>query len=190
MSPEENKKLVLDHYESFVVKQDAEAVRRQLAPDFRDHEMAPGAPAGPEGALQFRAMLHSAFPDLRITIEDIVAEGDRVAVRARWTGTHRGPIPCFRVRSAIARSRSRGCCSGACATASLWSAGRTSTAWDLRNSLPRRREPERPAAVAPTGSGLAPMIASQRIMGASPRMATSALKKLLDPGMVPGSILR
>lgn len=92
MLPEENKKLVLDHYESFVNQQDADAVRRQLAPDFRDHEMPPEAPPGPEGALQFRAMLHAAFPDLRITIEDIVAEGDRVAVRARWTGTHRGPI--------------------------------------------------------------------------------------------------
>ena len=38
-------------------------------------------------------MLHTAFPDLRVEIEDIVAEGDRVAVRARWTGTHRGTLP-------------------------------------------------------------------------------------------------
>jgi predicted ester cyclase len=38
-------------------------------------------------------MLHTAFPDLRIEIEDIVAEGDRVAVRARWHGTHRGVLP-------------------------------------------------------------------------------------------------
>jgi predicted ester cyclase len=93
MLPEENKKLVLDHYESFVNQQDAEAVRTQLAPHFLDHEMPPDAPAGPDAALQFRAMLHTAFPGLRITIEDIVAEGDRVAVRARWTGTHRGLLP-------------------------------------------------------------------------------------------------
>ncbi|HEX7363540.1 MAG TPA: ester cyclase [Bryobacteraceae bacterium] len=93
MDTEDNKKLVLEHYESFVHKQDAEAVRRQLAPDFRDHEMPPGTPAGPDGALQFRAILHTAFPDLRIKIEDIVAEGDRVAVRAVWTGTHRGVLP-------------------------------------------------------------------------------------------------
>jgi predicted ester cyclase len=93
MTGEEKKKLILDHYESFVNQQDAEAVRRQLAPDFRDHEMPPGTPPGPEPALQFRAVLHAAFPDLRISIEDIVAEGDRVAVRARWTGTHRGLLP-------------------------------------------------------------------------------------------------
>lgn len=94
MTSEENKKLVLEHYESFVHKQDAEAVRKQLAPDFRDNEMPPETPPGPaEPALQYRAMLHTAFPDLRIKIEDIVAEGDRVAVRVRWTGTHRGLLP-------------------------------------------------------------------------------------------------
>ena len=52
--------------------------------------MPPETPPGPEAVLQCRAMLHTAFPDLRINIEDIVAAGDRVAVRANWTGTHRG----------------------------------------------------------------------------------------------------
>ena len=89
MTIEENKKLILDHYESFVHQQDAEAVRKQLAADFRDHEMPPGTPPGPEAALQYRTMLHRALPDLRVKIEDIVAEGDRVAVRASWTGTSR-----------------------------------------------------------------------------------------------------
>ena len=93
MTTEENKKLVLDHYESFVHRQDAEAVTKQLAADFRDHEMPPGTPSGPVAALQYRAMLHKAFPDLRVKIEDIVAEGDRVAVRATWTGTHGGLLP-------------------------------------------------------------------------------------------------
>lgn len=93
MTTEESKKLVLEHYEAFVHQQDAEAVRRQLAADFQDHEMPPGTPPGPEAPLRLRALLHTAFPDLRIRIEDIVAEGDRVAVRASWTGTHRGPLP-------------------------------------------------------------------------------------------------
>ena len=93
VTTEENKKLVLQHYESFVHQQDAEAVRKQLAADFRDHEMPPETPPGPEAALHYRAMLHTAFPDLRIKIEDILAEGDRVAVRASWTGTHRGSLP-------------------------------------------------------------------------------------------------
>ena len=93
MTLEQNKKLVLDHYEAFVHRQDAEAVRVQLAADFVDHEMPPNTPPGPAAALRWREMMHQAFPDLRVKIEDIVAEGDRVAVRARWTGTHRGTFP-------------------------------------------------------------------------------------------------
>lgn len=93
MSAEENKKLIRDHYESFVHQQDATAIRRQLAADFVDHEMPPGTPPGPEAIIQYRAMLQTAFPDLRVKIEDILAEEDLVALRARWTGTHRGTFP-------------------------------------------------------------------------------------------------
>jgi steroid delta-isomerase-like uncharacterized protein len=96
MSTENNKKLVVDHYEAFLHRRDDEAVRKQLAADFVDHEMPPGTAPGPESALQYRSMLLAAFPDLRVKIEDIVAEGDLVAVRAVWTGTHRGvfaPMP-------------------------------------------------------------------------------------------------
>jgi predicted ester cyclase len=119
MTAEENKKLILDHYESFVHQQDAEAVRKQLAADFRDHEMPPGTPPGPGAALQYRAMLHKAFPDLRFKIEDIIAEGDRVAVRASWTGTHRGLLPIMPVPVTNRAFASREWCSGASATARL-----------------------------------------------------------------------
>lgn len=93
MSLDQNKKLIMDHYEAFVDRQDAETVRAQLAPEFVDHEMPPGTPPGPEAALRWREVLHQAFPDMRVKIEDLVAEGDRVAVRATWTGTHRGYFP-------------------------------------------------------------------------------------------------
>jgi predicted ester cyclase len=58
--------------------------------------MPPDTPAGPEEELRYRAMLLAAFPDLCVKIEDVVAEGDLVAVRATRTGTHRGtfaPMP-------------------------------------------------------------------------------------------------
>jgi steroid delta-isomerase-like uncharacterized protein len=93
MTLEENKKLILDHYEAFVHHQDMEAVRTQLATDFVDHEMPPGTPPGQEAALRWSEMLHEAFPDMQVKVEDIVAEGDLVAVRATWTGTHRGFFP-------------------------------------------------------------------------------------------------
>ena len=66
-----------------------EVVDECLAPDGVDrHEM-------PEG--DFRAhlkgvitMLRAAMPDLAMTVEDLIAEGDRVAVRVTLTGTHTG----------------------------------------------------------------------------------------------------
>jgi predicted ester cyclase len=77
MSTEDNNGLVVEHYESFVHEQDGDAVRKQLAPDFRDHQMPPG----PEAVLQYRAMLHTAFPDLRIALEDIGGRGARSRTR-------------------------------------------------------------------------------------------------------------
>jgi predicted ester cyclase len=62
-----------------------------MAPVFVEHEvLPPGIPSGREGVKQLTAMLRSAFPDFQATIEDIVAEGDRVVIRQTWTGTHEG----------------------------------------------------------------------------------------------------
>jgi steroid delta-isomerase-like uncharacterized protein len=45
---------------------------------------------GPEGAKQFVSEVHKAFPDFRFTIEDQIAEGDKVATRWTARGTHQG----------------------------------------------------------------------------------------------------
>ncbi len=45
---------------------------------------------GPEGAKQFFGALRGAFPDLHVTVEDQLAEGDRVATRWIARGTHKG----------------------------------------------------------------------------------------------------
>jgi predicted ester cyclase len=60
-----------------------------------DELFAAGLPAL---AADFRAALTdliSAFPDIHYTVLDLVAEGDRVAVRWQWTGTHRAPFRSF-----------------------------------------------------------------------------------------------
>ncbi|HZR98430.1 MAG TPA: ester cyclase [Chloroflexota bacterium] len=53
---------------------------------------APGAtvPTGPEGEKRHVAMLRAAFPDLRLAVEEMAAEGDRIAVRWTMTATERG----------------------------------------------------------------------------------------------------
>ena len=43
-----------------------------------------------EQAKQFETMYFAAFPDAIATIEDILAEGDKVAIRVTWRGTHKG----------------------------------------------------------------------------------------------------
>ena len=55
-----------------------------------DHNPAPGQPAGAAGVKGKVDVLRTAFPDLRFTLEELVAEGDLVAARYSWRGTHKG----------------------------------------------------------------------------------------------------
>jgi steroid delta-isomerase-like uncharacterized protein len=45
-----------------------------------------------DGFLRFLGALRSAFPDVAVTVEDLLAEGDEVAVRWTWRGTQQGPF--------------------------------------------------------------------------------------------------
>lgn len=54
------------------------------------HVASWGEVRGPDGFRDFVSAFRSAFPDFRITIEDQIAEGDQVATRWTWRGTHRG----------------------------------------------------------------------------------------------------
>ena len=67
-----------------------------LAPDYTLHDAPPGTPAGREGVKQIVARFRAAYPDMAITIEDQVAEEDRVCSRSTLRATHKGEI--FSVR--------------------------------------------------------------------------------------------
>jgi steroid delta-isomerase-like uncharacterized protein len=99
MNPSEaNKALIREHYDATSNAYRPAAIDRQVAADFIDH----GSPeiVGPEGVKAHIKALRAAFPDLSVTIEDMVAEGDMVAVRGTWRGTHQGE---FRGVPAIGR---------------------------------------------------------------------------------------
>ena len=85
MSLEENKEVVHRFIEAYN-KHDLSSIEDFVAPDFVDHTHQTGR----EGLKQLFAMAFKAFPDWHETIEDIIAEGDKVWVRAKSTGTHTG----------------------------------------------------------------------------------------------------
>jgi serine phosphatase RsbU (regulator of sigma subunit)/predicted ester cyclase len=61
-----------------------------MAPDYVEHTVPPGSRPGRDILKQYVAMLHDAFPDVKGTLHDILAQGDRVAYRWSASGTHLG----------------------------------------------------------------------------------------------------
>ena len=89
---EANKATMRRFYEA-VVAGDFAAMEALVAPDVLDHvAMGAGMPPGREGFLAHVQALRGGFPDLSITVEDMVAEGDRVVTFWRARGTHLGPF--------------------------------------------------------------------------------------------------
>jgi len=89
MSIEENKAIVRS-YTELTNARDLEGAFAHFSPSFFDHAVRPGMPTGIEGVRLFFNMLFTAFPDLRATIQDIIAEGDKVVDRMTCEGTHQG----------------------------------------------------------------------------------------------------
>ena len=91
MSTEENKVLFRRIPQEVINTGALERADQVIAPDYVEHlPLPPGTPPGLAGFRQFWTAFLAAFPDLRYTVEDLVAEGDRVAGRVTVTGTHRG----------------------------------------------------------------------------------------------------
>ena len=63
-----------------------------LADDFVEHEVTPGLAPTKAGVLDFFRMYRAAFPDMRMDAEDVLTSGDKVVIRARVTGTNKGPM--------------------------------------------------------------------------------------------------
>ncbi len=89
MSAEENKALYRRLLEALSGR-DLAAAEALVAPDAVNHTPLPGEPPGAEGFRYRTGMMLAAFPDLRFTAEDIVAEGDKVAGRGAMAGTNTG----------------------------------------------------------------------------------------------------
>lgn len=89
MSHSEMKQFIRNHFEEFVNRQNLSIADVNFAANFVDHgaDVPPGTPPGPAGAKQYVGGAYQRFPDIHVTIEDLIAEGDKVVVRNHWTGT-------------------------------------------------------------------------------------------------------
>jgi predicted ester cyclase len=73
-------------------EQNPDLVDAVLAPDWDDIPLAPGQVPGPAGIKPIIRMLVAAFPDLRVTIHDMVQQPGKIGVRADIGGTHLGEL--------------------------------------------------------------------------------------------------
>ncbi len=71
---------------------DANLIDEHMASSYVLHNAPTGFAPDREGLKAILHAMRSAFPDLRMTVEDVVAEGDRVVQRRRYEGTHKGEL--------------------------------------------------------------------------------------------------
>jgi steroid delta-isomerase-like uncharacterized protein len=90
MSAEKNKSLVRRFVDEVQSGGNVEAIDELCSPKFVNHSAPPGVPSNCEGVKQLTAMFRQAFPDSYFTVEDMIAEGDKVATRKTFHGTHQG----------------------------------------------------------------------------------------------------
>lgn len=86
---EANKLLIRSYIEEMWNKHQPAAADRSVATDFIEHN--PRLPQGLAGKKQFVTKVLAAFSNYHGELQDLVAEGDRVAARVQWTGTNDGP---------------------------------------------------------------------------------------------------
>jgi steroid delta-isomerase-like uncharacterized protein len=91
MSVEANKAVVQRFVDEVLNQGNVAAIDELLTPDFVEHEeLPPGVPAGREATKAMFGMVHSAFPDFKVTVKHLFGEGDRVTLHMVWTGTQEG----------------------------------------------------------------------------------------------------
>lgn len=92
MSAEANKQLLARYVREVWDEGNLDAIERFLSPDYKRHMTPTLPPLDRNGQIERLRGFRSAFPDVTLTVEDVVAGDDRVAFRSTIRGTHGGPL--------------------------------------------------------------------------------------------------
>jgi steroid delta-isomerase-like uncharacterized protein len=90
MTAEENKTIINAFIEEVINKKNLNAANDLVAEDFVEHIPFPGQGPGREGLKFVLNAMFIGFPDMKWTVHEQIAEGEKVVTRFSWTGTHQG----------------------------------------------------------------------------------------------------
>jgi steroid delta-isomerase-like uncharacterized protein len=90
--PEDNKTIVRRVFTEIINRGNLALADTLVAPSYVYHGPGGLELRGPEGFKQLVTMYRTAFPDLNLTIDDILTEGDKVVTRWTGRGTHKGNL--------------------------------------------------------------------------------------------------
>ena len=89
-TPEQNKETVSAFAREVFGNKNLDHANTWLADDFVEHQVFPGTTPDKQGAIESYRIFFAASPDMRAEIHDMVAAGDKVAIRATYRGTDKG----------------------------------------------------------------------------------------------------
>ena len=92
MSTEENKAKQRRVWEEIINKGNLAVADELFATNYIYHGPVGMEFKGPEGLKQLISMFRNALPDIHVTVEDMIAEGDKVVSRITGRGTHKGEM--------------------------------------------------------------------------------------------------
>ena len=87
MSTEDNKAFVQRFFEEVINQRNLAALDQFVSPNAVNHTVPSGLPPGP---IQFLSLHLNAFPDVKATVEDLLADGDKVVALVSYHGTQQG----------------------------------------------------------------------------------------------------
>jgi steroid delta-isomerase-like uncharacterized protein len=88
----DNKAFVRSTTEEIWSTGSAKLIDEHMASNYVLHKPPTGFSPDREGLKAILQAMHSAFPDLRMTVDDVIAEGDKVVQRRTYQGTHKGEL--------------------------------------------------------------------------------------------------